>query len=107
MEFNAKRINEANAIVEATITKADIDTNVNKLAKEAAKTMDVQGFRKGKVPAHIVKSRYGSKLVEDAEGEAVRGILASALEELKIANEEIIGEPTISKFDKKEDGSIP
>ncbi|MCJ8326580.1 MAG: trigger factor [Campylobacterales bacterium] len=106
MEFNAKRIDTANAVVTANVDKSTIEKSVDKLAKEAAKTMDVQGFRKGKVPAHVVKSRYGSKLVEDAEGEVVREILASALKELNISNEEIIGEPSVSKFDKKENGDI-
>ena len=78
MEFNAKKVNTANAVVTATITKAVIDTNINKLAKEAAKTMDIQGFRKGKVPAHIVKARYGDKLVKDAESDALRAILSDA-----------------------------
>ena len=106
MEFNAKRIDTANAVVTANVEKSTIEKSVDKLAKEAAKTMDVQGFRKGKVPAHVVKSRYGSKLVEDAEGDVVREILASALKELNISNEEIIGEPSVSKFDKKENGDI-
>ena len=106
MEFNAKKVNTANAVVTATITKADIDTNINKLAKEAAKTMDIQGFRKGKVPAHIVKARYGDKLVKDAESDALRAILSDALKELAIADDALIGEPTISKFDKQDSGDI-
>ncbi|PHR71296.1 MAG: trigger factor [Arcobacter sp.] len=106
MEFNAKKVNTANAVVTATITKAVIDTNINKLAKEAAKTMDIQGFRKGKVPAHIVKARYGDKLVQDAESDALRAILSDALKELAIADDALIGEPTISKFDKQESGDI-
>ena len=106
MEFNAKKVNTANAVVTATITKAVIDTNINKLAKEAAKTMDIQGFRKGKVPAHIVKARYGDKLVKDAESDALRAILSDALKELAIADDALIGEPTISKFDKQDSGDI-
>merc|ERR1711879_439387 len=79
---------------------------LDKVAKQAAKTMDIQGFRKGKVPVAIVKQRYADKLTEDAEGEALRAILADALKELDIKNEDIVGEPTFSKYDKKDDGSI-
>ena len=68
--------------------------------------MDIQGFRKGKVPVAVVKQRYAEKLTEDAEGEALRAILASGLKELNIDNADLVGEPSISKFDKKEDGSI-
>ncbi|MEA2049132.1 MAG: trigger factor [Campylobacterota bacterium] len=106
MEFNATKKDEANAVVTATITAKQIEDNLNKLAKEAAKTMDVQGFRKGKVPVAVVKSRYAEKLTQDAEGEALRSMLSEALSELKIENSDIIGEPGITKFDKQENGDI-
>ena len=106
MKFNATKTNEANAVVTATVEASTIETNLNKLAKEASKTMDVQGFRKGKVPVAVVKSRYADKLTQDAEGEAIRAILADALKELDINNTDLIGEPAITKFDKKEDGDI-
>ncbi|MBU3015671.1 trigger factor [Poseidonibacter lekithochrous] len=106
MEFNAKKVDEANAVISATIAKETIEKNLDKVAKEAAKTMDIQGFRKGKVPVAVVKQRYADKLSEDAEGEALRAVLANGLKELNIKNEDLVGEPSISKFDKKEDGSI-
>lgn len=106
MEFNAQRVDEANAVISATVAKETIETNLDKVAKQAAKTMDIQGFRKGKVPVAVVKQRYADKLTEDAEGEALRAILADGLKELNIANEDLIGEPSITKYDKKEDGSV-
>ena len=68
--------------------------------------MNIQGFRKGKVPVNVVKQRYADKLLEDAEAEALRKVLNDGIKELNIASEDLIGEPNISKFDKKEDGSI-
>jgi hypothetical protein len=62
-------------------------------------------FRKGKVPVAVVKARYGEKLRQDAEGEAIREALKNGLAELNINNKDLIGEPAITKFDKKEDGS--
>jgi trigger factor len=43
------------------------------------------------------------KLVEDAEAEALREVLAKGLKELDISNDSLIGEPTISKFEKSDD----
>jgi trigger factor len=106
MEFNAKRVDEANAEISATLAKEAIESNLDKVAKQAAKTLDIQGFRKGKVPVAVVKQRYADKLREDAEGEALRAVLADGLKELNIENSDLVGEPAISKFDKKEDGSI-
>lgn len=106
MKFNATKTNAANAVITATVDASEIETNLNKLAKEASKTMDVQGFRKGKVPVAIVKSRYADKLTRDAEGEVIRAILADALKELDINNTDLIGEPSVTKFDKQENGDI-
>jgi len=106
MEFNANRVDEANAVVSATVTKEVIEANLDKVAKQASKTMNIQGFRKGKVPVAVVKQRFAEKLTEDAEGEAIRKVLADGLKLLNIKNEDLIGEPSISKFEKKEDGSI-
>ena len=106
MEFSANRVDGANAVITATIAKEVVESNLDKVAKQAAKTMNVQGFRKGKVPVAVVKQRFADKLTEDAEAEALRKVLNDGLKELNVTNADLIGEPTISKFDKKEDGSI-
>ena len=106
MEFNANRVDDANAVVTSTISAETVEKNIDKVAKQAAKTMDIQGFRKGKVPVAVVKQRYAEKLREDAEGEAIRGLLTDALKELEINNDDLVGEPFFSKYDKNDDGSI-
>lgn len=103
MEIKSNKIDSANAEITATISMDEVNANIEKIAKQLSKTANVQGFRKGKVPMAIVKKQYGQKLVEDAEAEALRGVLAKGLEELEISNESLIGEPNITKFDKSED----
>ena len=46
--------------------------------------MNVQGFRKGKVPVAVVKQRYADKLIEDAQGEAIRKVLNEGLKQLDV-----------------------
>jgi len=106
MEFNAKKVDEANAIVTSTIAVEDINKNYDKIAKQASKQMNISGFRKGKVPVAVVKQMHGEKLMQDAESDALRDLFQASLKELALTTEEIIGEPAITKFDKKEDGSI-
>jgi trigger factor len=106
MTFNTKKIDEANASITATITAKEIDSNLDKVAKQAAKTMDVQGFRKGKVPVSVVKQRYGQKLTEDAQSEAVRSLLTEGLKELEIDNKDLLGEPSITKFEVQDNSDI-
>ncbi len=105
MNIKTNKIDTANATVEVTIPKAFIDTKENAIAQAAAKDMKVDGFRKGKVPTHIVKARYGAKLNEDAKNEAIREAYEKALKELNLDASAIIGEPRVTKFDEK-DGNI-
>ncbi len=103
MEIKVNKINSANAEINAAITRATVDANLDKIAKELTKSAKVPGFRKGKVPVSAVKKQYGERLVQDAEAEALRELLAKGLEMMEIANDALIGEPQIAKFDKKED----
>ncbi len=100
MKIKTNKIDSANAQIEAEIPKSIIDENVEKIAKKLTKTASVQGFRKGKVPANVIKKQYGERLVQDAESEALREVLNRGLDELKIAMNALIGEPNITKFDK-------
>ena len=106
MDIKTAKTDSANASVEATISKEDIDKKETALAQAAAKDMQIAGFRKGKVPAHVVKARYGDKLKEDAKNEALREVYEKGIEELAIEQTEIIGEPSVKKFDEIESGDI-
>ena len=81
MNITATKTDTANVSVTAKIESADIEKNLNRMAKELAKTTTVDGFRKGKVPAYIVKKLHGEKLVQDAEGEILNKIID--MEDLK------------------------
>ena len=101
MKFTTKQIDEANILIEGSLSKEIIDKNLDKVAKQTAKTLDIQGFRKGKVPVSIVKQRYAKQLTEDAQNDAIKKVLDDSLKELDIKQDSIIGEPAVSKFDKK------
>ncbi len=105
MKITTKKIDTANARVNVKIPSTIIAQKEDVIAQAAAKDMKVDGFRKGKVPTHVVKARYGDKLVEDAKNEAIREAYEKALEKLKLEPTSIIGEPKVSKFDEK-DGEI-
>ena len=101
MEINATKVDNANAKVEIKIDKSELEKQSEKIAKNLAKTMDVPGFRKGKVPVAIVKKRYGEKIAQDAEAELVREALDKALEELGIQRDQMLGEPAFVKYEKE------
>ncbi len=102
MEIKSTKIDSANAEITATISMDEVNTNLEKIAKQLSKTASIQGFRKGKVPVAIVKKQYGQKLVEDAEAESLREVFSAGLAELNISNDSLMGEPNITKFEKTE-----
>ncbi len=103
MILNVEKLDESNYKVSATIDNKDIDSKLDKLAKEASKSVKVDGFRKGKVPVAVVKKMYGEKLAQDAEGEAIREVLEAAYKEAGIEMADVIGNPTFEKFEDKGD----
>ena len=106
MNITAVKSDTANILITAKIDSATIEKNINKIAKQLAKTQQVDGFRKGKVPVKIIKKMYGEKLQQEAESDALGEIIEYAKKELNIKNEDIIGEPTFKKYEKNDDGSI-
>ena len=104
MEIKVKHIDSANASAEAKISKALLDEKQKKMAVKIAKTMKIDGFRKGKVPSHVVVSRHGEQIQKDVEQEILRDFLNDALKELGIEESTIVGEPNITKMDRNSDG---
>ncbi|MBD3790485.1 MAG: trigger factor [Campylobacterales bacterium] len=104
MKVTVNKIDDANVLVSGTIDQSAIDANVEKLAAKAGREMKVDGFRKGKVPAHVVKKMYGEKLAHDAEGEALRDLMDEGIKEAGIEASKIIGQPLFKKYEKKDAG---
>lgn len=104
MKVTVNKVDEANVIISGTIENSTIEENINKMAIQAGKEMKVDGFRQGKVPAHVVKKLHGDKLAEDAEGEVLKDLVDAGIKEAGINPADILGQPTFKKYDKKESG---
>jgi len=79
-----------------------VDTAVNARLQEAAKTVQLKGFRKGKVPFKVIKSKFGPGVRQEVVGELMNQSYYEALnqESLKPA-----GQPRIeaTKLEEGED----
>ena len=105
MEIKTKALDSVNTLASTTISADAIKSSVEKLAKKAAKTMKVDGFRQGHVPVAVVLKRYEKELTNDAEQDVLRDVVEEAIKQAGKKNDDLIGEPIVSKFDKK-DGKI-
>jgi trigger factor len=106
MNVTAVKSDSANISVTAKIEKSDIEKEIDKIAKNLAKTQKIDGFRKGKVPTSIVKRMYKDRLEQEAESGLVGKVIDKAIKDLNINSADIIGEPQFNKFEKRDDKSI-
>ena len=103
MNVNVEKLDNANYKISASLENSDIASKLDRLAKEASKSVKVDGFRKGKVPVAVVKKMYGDKLEQDAEGEAIREAVEVAYKDAGIDPKDIIGNPIFEKFEENGD----
>lgn len=101
MSLKTQRVNDANAIASNTISVEFVDKKSQAITQQFAKNVNIHGFRKGKAPANIVKQRYAKQIQQEVEQEAVRESFQQALKDLKIEQKDVLGNPAITKFERK------
>ena len=75
-----------------------------KSLRKVTKEVKIDGFRAGKVPTKVVKDRYGAKIEQDAQQEALNEVFTEALKVVEKDANLVVGEPQITKYEKKDDG---
>lgn len=104
MEIKATMTDGANATATALIGNNLLKKNEDKIAQTLAKDAKIDGFRAGKVPKAVVIKRFGDKIKQDAEQDALQDLLDGALKVLNKEAKQVVGEPQINKFERVESG---
>ena len=80
-----------------------VETAVNARLQEAAGSVNLKGFRKGKVPFKVIKSRFGKSVRQDVVGEVINQSYFDALsqEQVKPA-----GQPSIEPGNLEEGADL-
>lgn len=81
------------------IPAAEFDGEVDKRLQEAAKTVRINGFRKGKVPLKVVKQRFGASVRQEVMGEMINRTFYDAATEQEVKP---AGQPSIEPKDYQE-----
>ncbi|QKQ24264.1 trigger factor [Candidatus Ruthia endofausta] len=80
-----------------------IDTfnqKTDKILQKMASQVNIDGFRKGKVPVSVVRKRFGGNASSDAINEIVNETLTNALTQVKATP---VAQPVISKVDSEDE----
>jgi trigger factor len=85
------------------IPAEQVDSEVTKRLQEAAKTVRLNGFRKGKVPLKVVKQRFGAGVRQEVLGEVMN---RSFFEAIQKENVKPAGQPAIEPKEMAEGKDI-
>lgn len=90
MNITRNNVDALNAVITIDVAKADFAENVEKVLKDYRKNANIPGFRKGQVPASLVKKQYGQAIMFDEVNKLLQESLSNYLNEEKI---DILGNP--------------
>jgi trigger factor len=81
--------------VKVTIPAERVDSEVLQRLQKATKTVNIKGFRKGKVPLNVVQQQYGKAVRQEVAGEVVN---SSFYEAIKQEDLKPVGQPKIDEI---------
>ena len=97
MKISKTSIDELNVVVRITIEKPDYEATVNETLKDYRKKANMPGFRKGMVPAGLIKKMYGKAALADEVNKLLSRELTKYITE---QNLNILGEPLPSETEQ-------
>ena len=66
------------------VPNAEIDREVDQRLRQMGKTARLKGFRPGKVPAKVVRKRYGGQVRQEVVGEIIRSSFSHAVTQKRL-----------------------
>ena len=101
MTFDAKEVVNCRKQIEVTIPADVVSAEAEKAAKAFASYVNIPGFRKGKAPVGMLKSRYADDIKQELE----RRLVSAAYQKVASADEDVLscgieGSPKV-EFDKE------
>ena len=102
MQVSSTKINNANGTIHAVIDHAQCAKAEQRVAQKLSKEVKIDGFRKGKIPLAVLKSRLGDKLENDVRSQLAQEAFEAGIKEL--GEVQLIGMPAITKINGGADG---
>jgi len=94
MNISQNKINKNELELKISFQKEDIQNNLQKVASDLGKDLEVPGFRKGKVPYEVIEQKFGKEyLYEEAAKMSLKDAYATYIIDNKI---DIIDQPEVS-----------
>ena len=92
-------VSDTRKTVTIEIPRAQVDAEIDRIARTYARDAQLPGFRKGKVPASVIKKRFRDQILHDVTHTLIPSAMQSALAEHGI---EPIDSPNVEKISMPE-----
>ncbi len=99
MQISRTNTDELNAVIRLSIEKSDYEATVNETLKDYRKKANMPGFRKGMVPAGLIKKMYGKAVLAEEINKMLSGELNRYIHD---ENLQILGEPLPNETEQKQ-----
>lgn len=93
MNVTKQVVNDTQIVLSLDIEKADYAEAVEKALKDVRKKVNMPGFRKGMVPAGLVKKMYGTEVTVDEVNKLINSTMYNYISENKL---NVLGEPMVN-----------
>lgn len=85
MDVRVEKQGDLGRLVQVKIPADEVSKKISERLESLSKSVKIEGFRQGKVPVGIVKSRFGNAVADDVANDLIRTVLPSVLEKNKLA----------------------
>jgi trigger factor len=103
LETNFLSLDGCNRELVVTLAAHELEPHYEKAYLAAQPEIQVQGFRKGKVPLSIIKKRFGKALQNDAVEDIATEVFRNIVEKEDIKP---VGQPSLKDIQRETDGSL-
>lgn len=98
MEFKVNQINESVKEIEVKLSYEEIKDELTKEVKKRTQSIQIDGFRKGKVPQHILKKMFGDALEIEASEKVANTFFWNIVDK---ENFRVLDKPVMTDLDFK------
>ncbi len=100
MEKEIKQIDDCKRELTISLTTEELQPHYEKAYKNMQPKVNLEGFRKGKVPIKMIKKMYGPGIEADTDQNLVNDLFRNYTQE---ENVQVLGSPVLKDIDKSED----
>src|SRR5262249_23465740 len=99
MQISVENTSELGRRINIVVPSQEVENKVKQQLQKLSQTAKISGFRPGKVPLSIIKSRYEKSVRKEVVADLLRSTLYDALEQEKI---NYAGTPVIENLEDEE-----